>query len=659
MIIRPYIRPSVRHLHEKGSKKGTKKMVSSRKFRVRQLSSVLKGQSAFPLLTSYTCNHCSGGVPPTAHEVMNLYVILLLLAIQGLVPSCCEGHSGEEVSGEGPWHEEDWSGSSDSSTGEDDHFTEFDSGSSSANGERDDEGPRTFPRVSQTYSNKRFVTSGDGENKGGSQDDESSDSKSNGSQDHGSSNENLESNMDLAKIGDAIDVMKKLKKAKSDQEFAKKLRSGPESLGVAFKTFEQLSGLWISVMHRIWRVWKAKGAKVVMHSIVNDLLNKTGRAIKHKVGKMLSKKTVVDLNGSGSATLKDDGSTEPEQSHHLATIHNQTALPVERVSIDFIKNSSKEASTSTSTKTVKEPVKKVKVSFFSTSANDLKAVQKSAIQGQPNEVTENDNGTLVAQDTSAEKGRNNITEKGEKTTRGVHTSSMVAPNIKSIASPAKESEHFQNTNHTLGFEENKKNAHNVSMGDVGKSVQRNISRDVTEMTQQVTQHIDNSNDDREKNNATEKHRDQKVREKVSNSDTKSQSEVTHAQQETVKETPAELGKKTTKQFDESDKKSNVNSEGENKKSSLTKIKNDTQGKISQSTNEAVNKTGKTRVLETLKINFLKKNRTSYFDHNNSTVAQINDLETRRIVELSALHNESNSKSDSGKAGGFIQIKSSS
>lgn len=34
---------------------------------------------------------------------------------------------------------------------------------------------------------------------------------------------------------------------------------GPESLGVAFKTFEQLSGLWISVMHRIWRVWKAKG----------------------------------------------------------------------------------------------------------------------------------------------------------------------------------------------------------------------------------------------------------------------------------------------------------------------------------------------------------------------------------------------------------------
>lgn len=30
---------------------------------------------------------------------------------------------------------------------------------------------------------------------------------------------------------------------------------------------------------------------MVMHSIVNDLLNKSGRAITHKVGKMLSKKT--------------------------------------------------------------------------------------------------------------------------------------------------------------------------------------------------------------------------------------------------------------------------------------------------------------------------------------------------------------------------------
>jgi hypothetical protein len=35
--------------------------------------------------------------------------------------------------------------------------------------------------------------------------------------------------------------------------------SGTERLGVSFKTFEQLSGLWISILHRIWRVWKAKG----------------------------------------------------------------------------------------------------------------------------------------------------------------------------------------------------------------------------------------------------------------------------------------------------------------------------------------------------------------------------------------------------------------
>ena len=40
---------------------------------------------------------------------------------------------------------------------------------------------------------------------------------------------------------------------------------GPETLGVAFKTFEQLSGLWISVMHRIWRVWKAKGTLGFRH----------------------------------------------------------------------------------------------------------------------------------------------------------------------------------------------------------------------------------------------------------------------------------------------------------------------------------------------------------------------------------------------------------
>ena len=33
------------------------------------------------------------------------------------------------------------------------------------------------------------------------------------------------------------------------------------------------------------------GAKVVMHSIVHDLINNTGRAIKRKVGNILSKKS--------------------------------------------------------------------------------------------------------------------------------------------------------------------------------------------------------------------------------------------------------------------------------------------------------------------------------------------------------------------------------
>lgn len=87
----------------------------------------------------------------------------------------------------------------DSSTGEDDNFTGFDSGWSSADRGRNDEGPRTYPRISRTFSNKRFVTSGVGEDNGGSQDDDGSQSKSNGSQDQGSAYENFESNTDLAK----------------------------------------------------------------------------------------------------------------------------------------------------------------------------------------------------------------------------------------------------------------------------------------------------------------------------------------------------------------------------------------------------------------------------------------------------------------------------
>ncbi|KAJ7373519.1 hypothetical protein OS493_011119 [Desmophyllum pertusum] len=662
--------------------------------------------SAFPLLTSYTCNHCSGGVPPTAQEVMNLYTILLLLAIPGLVPSCCEGHSGDEVSGEGSWEEEGWSGSTDSSTAEDDTFTGFDSGSSSANETHDDEGPRTYPRISRTYSNKSFVTSGVGEDKGGSHEDDGSHSKSHGSRDQGSANDDFGSNMDLAKIGDAIDVMKKLKKAKSDQEFAKKLRSGPESLGVAFKTFEQLSGLWISVMHRIWRVWKAKGAKVVMHSIVQDLMNSTGRAIKKKVGHMLSKQTVVDSNGSGSATFKDEGSTEPEQSHHPAIIHKQREsdvtiivpnsshasskhneslkdassnvnltrrlpthdLPVERVSIDFIKNKSKEVRTSPSKKSKLKYVsyqfysqstdrmiplistfpnsiswcykhavaifatffhktlnivtislsyegtcKKVKVSLSSRNANDSKPIPKSEIQRQPNHVSEQSNDTVV-QETSMDKEKMNITSKSENSSKTVASSSMVLPNVKTATTLVKDSEHASRTNHSLESTDNTK-APSVSVGDVGKGLEENVSHIDTEVTQKVTHQIAENDVDHKQSNVTEKSMLVKTENSsVRKGDAKSQSEVTKIQDTRIQN-------------------SSININGQRNENSSTPSKILSQGNvtISRRQNKAANKTGKTRVLETLKINFLK--RTGLRITMKSSVSQVNALETRRNAEL--------------------------
>ena len=86
----------------------------------------------------------------------------------------------------------------DSSTGEDDNFTSFDSGWRSADNGGNDEDPRTYPKTSRGYSNKRFITSGVGDDKGGPQDDEGSQSKTNENQDQGSNYENSESNMNLA-----------------------------------------------------------------------------------------------------------------------------------------------------------------------------------------------------------------------------------------------------------------------------------------------------------------------------------------------------------------------------------------------------------------------------------------------------------------------------
>jgi len=84
-------------------------------------------------------------------------------------------------------------------TGAEDDFTGFESGTGAKEKQHDDENARTFPRISRTYSKKRFVTSGDGEDQGGSKDDKRSDSKSHNSKDQGSANEDFFSNMDLAK----------------------------------------------------------------------------------------------------------------------------------------------------------------------------------------------------------------------------------------------------------------------------------------------------------------------------------------------------------------------------------------------------------------------------------------------------------------------------
>lgn len=87
---------------------------------------------------------------------------------------------------------------SDTSTGEDDNFTGFKSGSSSTDKAEDDEQPKFYPRISQTHSNRIFVTSGVGEDKGGSKHDGRShySSENSGNQEN---NEDFGSSMDLSK----------------------------------------------------------------------------------------------------------------------------------------------------------------------------------------------------------------------------------------------------------------------------------------------------------------------------------------------------------------------------------------------------------------------------------------------------------------------------
>ncbi|XP_074638006.1 uncharacterized protein LOC141896617 isoform X4 [Acropora palmata] len=184
---------------------------------------------------------------------MNLWYIIILLTIQGLALRCCEGQSSDFFGDKGPWEEDEWDEGSAASEKDDD--SGFESGGTIHEEEHDKEHAQQLPKIARTFTTGRFVTSGEGENKGGSTEDDGRYSNSNRNKDHESSSGGFTSGINFAKIGDALDVMRKLKKAKSDQEFANRLKSG---------------------------------AKVVMHSIVDDLINATGRTIARKADDLLS-----------------------------------------------------------------------------------------------------------------------------------------------------------------------------------------------------------------------------------------------------------------------------------------------------------------------------------------------------------------------------------
>lgn len=278
-----------------------------------------------------------------------------------------------------------------------------------------------------------------------------------------------------------------------------------------------------------------------------------------------------------------------------------------------------------------------KVTLFSRNANDSKPIQKSEIQRQPKRVSEQSNDSSVVQETSMNKQKMNITSKSENSSKTVASSSMVLPNVKTATTLVKDSERAPRTNYSLESTDNTK-APNVSVGDVGKGLEENVSHIDTEVTQKVAHQIAENDVEHKQSNVTEKSMLVKTENSsVRNGDTKSQSDVTQVQE-------------TRKQ------NSSINIKGQRNENSSTPSKSVSQGNvtISRRPNKAANKTGKTRVLETLKINFLKKNRTSH--HNKSSVSQVNALETRRNAELPALHNESNSKTDSA---GEVTVSSKS
>ncbi|XP_015779989.1 PREDICTED: uncharacterized protein LOC107357866 [Acropora digitifera] len=149
-------------------------------------------------------------IPPPSPEAMNLWYIIILLTIQGLALRCCEGQSNDLFGDKGPWEEDEWDEGSAASEKDDD--SGFESGGTIHEEEHDKEHAQQLPKFARTFTTSRFVTSGEGENKGGSTEDDGRYSNSNRNKDHESSSGGFTSGINFAKIGDALDVMRKLKK---------------------------------------------------------------------------------------------------------------------------------------------------------------------------------------------------------------------------------------------------------------------------------------------------------------------------------------------------------------------------------------------------------------------------------------------------------------
>eukprot|EP00794_Sanderia_malayensis_P018138 gene18138-19948_t len=97
------------------------------------------------------------------------------------------------------------------------------------------------------------------------------------STDDGSGSDGSGSNaQDVEKM---VTAMKKLNKNKSDEDLSKNIKTGSYLKSISVRTFEKLSALWISIIRRLWKVWRAKGARQVMHSIVEKLVTHTGKKV--------------------------------------------------------------------------------------------------------------------------------------------------------------------------------------------------------------------------------------------------------------------------------------------------------------------------------------------------------------------------------------------